>query len=268
MNAEGIVVRSLPWVALLLFASTARAALVTFDVSGTGGSLNTVSASASDPTLPPDSVADDAQLGWFFIRQLSPGSSITVETDRNGDGVGGDWQLVSGTLNVDETLPVYAIGSVVIDETISLAGGEAALFGDQVWWSQEVPTSWSAVGTWQCVGASLCAIIGLPEGAISPIGTLAQYVDWVEQNPTNLGIWLLDRSHSTIGRSNQLVTQLGGPSDPAPGLPAEWVQLGLPPIDGWLPEPGTGALGLLSAAALGYVARARRAAQSDSQRCA
>jgi hypothetical protein len=62
MDVEGLAVKQLLWVSLLLLASTARAALVTFDVSGTG-SVDSVSQFSADPSLPPGTTGIDPVYG-------------------------------------------------------------------------------------------------------------------------------------------------------------------------------------------------------------
>lgn len=276
--------KKLSWLSLLLFASTARAALVTLDVSGSS-SINTASTFASDPSLPPGSTGLDPLYGPYFVSYFSSGSSITIETDRNGNGLAHDWLLVGGTLNVDMTMPLGALGSIVVHETISLSGGEATQSGDLVFWSHYALTQWSAAGTWQCFGAGICGIVGVPDGSSLPIATLNQVAGVANYDPMYLGLWQLDPTHSTVLASTQAANQVWGPgvSPPVgvPGQPAQWFQFGpttqrpedpngtfpfampQPPYPTDIPdpaEPGTGALGLICAVALAYVARARRVA--------
>jgi len=266
--------------AFMALASGARGALVTFDVSGIG-TVNTVSSFAADPSQPPGTTGIDASFGPYFITHFSPGSSITIETDRNGNGLTNDWRLVSGTLEVDGTLRIGALGSILIDETISLSGGEGTLSGNEVLWSHYALTEWSATGTWQCLGAGLCGLIGIPEGYTAPIAMLDEIMGLTKYDPVYLGIWELDASNSAILGSSKAVTKLGGPyvSPPlSPGYPAEWLSFGddighvdgpqppfpyeppLPPYPNDIPapaEPGSGALALLVAGAAVYARRAR-----------
>jgi hypothetical protein len=184
------------------------------------------------------------------------------------------------------TLPAGALGSIVVNETISLSGGEGTQIANEVLWSHYALTQWSAAGTWTCVGAQLCGLLGIPDGTALPIATLNQLTGVVNYAPMYLGTWVLDPTLSTLTLTDRAFSQINGPTVAPPlipGRPAQWLTFGTqelcclqdpngpsfpfplpqPPYPNDIPdpaEPGAGALGLLAVAGLGYVARARRVA--------
>ena len=205
-------------VGLLAVANTPRAALLVFDVSGTG-SVNEISGFAPPP--------------GYFISAFGPGSSVSVETDTNGDSIVGDVSLLGGTLNTSRFFELGALGAISTNSVAFMTGGEGALIGGGIVWSS--PTSFSEVGTFRCFGA-ICE-----NGVDHPIGGwLALMSIEPPTDPTPLGRWDLDAAMSTILGSSRAISALG-----AAGSPASWYLFGSNDLGFPVPEPGAFALVLI-----------------------
>jgi hypothetical protein len=246
------------------YSSLAGAAILTFDVSAQG-TVNSVSSFASDPNLVAAGQAGlDPDFGPYFIGHFSPGSTLSINTDANGNGIIGeadDVALTGGTVNVDLNTPIGALGSIETHVVNTAIGGLGTLTGDQIMWDMSgapgTGTFWSAVGTWTCHGAGLCGLIGIPDGTTLPIATLLGVTMTVPVEPSLMGNWVLDPTHTSIIASTRNTIQTGGPAaPPGPGLPAQWYTWASTDL-GHLPEPGAFALVLLGIS--GLALRSRKA---------
>ena len=250
------ILRTVAALGVLGYSALAGAAIINFDVTGTG-SVNTVSSFA--PGLPNPTPPGTTDFGNYFRAGFSAGSTVQINTDTNGDLTEGDVSITGGTLFVNTVTPIGALGTIVTAVTVGVSGGVGTLSGDQILWdmSGNGGTTYSAVGTFHCTGAGLCGILGLPEGFDLPIAQLGLITGTVPVSPTLLGIWQLDPTHSSILGSTRNTIQLGGATPPpGPGLPAQWYLFG-PNDMGHLPEPGAFALVLLGVG--GLVLRSRKA---------
>ena len=236
----------------------ADAAPVTYDVSG-HGSIATVTSAVPDPP---------GYVTTFF----SPGSSVTLDLDRNGNGVIGDVALVSATLVTDRTLDFGGLGAIHSNAVLTLSGGQGALPYTDIYWDPAVPTAIQQTGTFTCTG-QICLILGIDPGQPRTLDELDQVIGQLLVPPT-LSYWRLSPDLSQILGSTRAVYKLSGPSGPLGfGEPAEWILFGPldlnPPVGSPppfppgrdAPEPGLLALVLLMACAL--VARAQRPATSS-----
>jgi hypothetical protein len=251
------------------YASIAGAANITFDVSGVAA-VNSVSSFAADPSLPPGTTGVDPVFGTFFIGKASLGSSMSINTDTNGNGILGetnDVSITGGTLLFDLTTPIGALGSIESHSVATATGGVGTLSGDSILWDMSgapgTGTFWNVTGTWTCHGAGLCGLIGIPDGSTFPLVgpplPLNAVTGTVGVAPTLMGIWTLDPTHTTITGSTWNTIQNGGPTVSAPllvGLPAQWYTFGSTDL-GHLPEPGAFALVLLGIG--GLALRSRKA---------
>ena len=202
--------------AVLAFGTVSSAAVIVFDVSGTG-SVETVSQFAPNPP-------------GFFITPFSAGSSVTV------DITGGVATLTGSTLNIIGSTPLGALGSINTNVVASVSGATGAPVGDDILWS--TPGAISATGTFDCTGA-ICGIFGLT-------GRVRSTRSRASPRPTGatpltsspLGTWDLNASLDTILGSSRQVITLGGPTPPpGPGLPSQWYLFGSADL-GFVPEPG------------------------------
>jgi PEP-CTERM motif-containing protein len=252
------------------YTSLAGAAIITFDESGLAA-VNSVSSFASDPSLPPGTTGSDPVFGPFFIGKASLGSSMTINTDLNGNGIIGeadDVGVTGGTLVFDLTTPIGALGSIESHSIATATGGLGTLTGDTILWDNTgapgTGTFWNVTGTWTCHGAGLCGLIGIPDGSTFPLVgpplPLNAVTGTVPVAPTLLGTWILDPTHTSIAASSWNTIQLGGPtvSAPlAPGVAAQWYTFGSADLGHQAPEPGTIALVLLGIG--GLALRSRKA---------
>ena len=202
--------------AVLAFGTVSSAAVIVFDVSGTG-SVETVSQFAPNPP-------------GFFITPFSAGSSVTV------DITGGVATLTGSTLNIIGSTPLGALGSINTNVVASVSGATGALVGSDILWS--TPGAISATGTFDCTGA-ICGIFGLTQGTLYPIAGLAALTGATPLTSSPLGTWDLNASLDTILGSTRQVITLGGPNPPpGPGLPSQWYLFGSADLGFPVPEPG------------------------------
>jgi hypothetical protein len=242
---------------VLGFSTISSAAIINFDISGTG-SVDTVSQFAPSPP-------------GFFTTPFNPGSTVQINTDRNGDSVTGDVALVSGTLNINATTPLGALGTIVTNVVVSLAGGTGTLTGQTIMWDLTGPTYIvGANGVFHCTGA-ICGILQFPAGFNPPFppGPLTPGFDYPiaglslltgaqNVNPIILGEWDLDAGLANILASSRATNSLGGPTPPpGPGLPGQWYLFGTGDLGHTIPEPGAFALVLLGIS--GLALRSRKA---------
>jgi len=250
------------------YTSLAGAAVITFDVSGVA-TVNSVSSFAADPTLPPGSAGFDIDFGPYFIGHSSVGSSMTINTDTNGNSIEGeanDVSIVGGTLKFTNLItPIGALGSLETTSVAVATGGVGTLSGNSILWNMSgapgTGTFWSVTGTWTCHGAGLCGLIGIPDGATFPLTgpplPLNAVTGTLGVAPTLMGIWNLNAAHDTITASTWNSIQIGGPavtSPLVPGLAAQWYNFGATDL-GHLPEPGAFALMLLGIGGLAFRSR-------------
>jgi hypothetical protein len=218
--------------AVLAFGTVSSAAVIVFDVSGTG-SVETISQFAPNPP-------------GFFQTPFSLGSSVSV------DITGGAATLTGGTLNIIGTTPLGALGAINTNVVASVSGATGVLSGDNILWF--TPAAISATGTFDCTGA-ICGIFGLTAGTLYPIANLALLTGATSLTSGSLGVWDLDASLTTILGSNRQVITLGGPNPPpGPGLPSQWYLFGSADL-GFVPEPGALVLVALGLGALSLRSR-------------
>lgn len=229
--------------AVLGFSTVSNAALISYNVSGTG-SLTTISS-----------------IG-VFNTPFSAGSSVSVNTDTNGDSIEGDVSLTGGTLNIIGTtdLSFLGLGSLDTNVVVTLSGGTGVLSGEDILWGTGHNTTVASAGTVTCHGA-ICSFFqdGLGgtwvDGVPYPIalyqanqvGAGNTYI-----NPTSLGTW--DVSGASIVGSSQewLTVQTSNPAQPT-----SWYNFGPTDLGVPTPEPGSFALVLLGLG--GLALRSRKA---------
>src|SRR5262245_43081948 len=120
--------------ALASHSSSAGAARITYDVSGTGYQHTVIDGPGTQtPPAPPalyfpfDGPNGPRVVVWpgapGYTALFSAGSSLTIETDSNGDSIPGDVSLVSGHLKIDAVVPIFgALGTLVTDIDVELSG--------------------------------------------------------------------------------------------------------------------------------------------------
>ena len=225
--------------ALLAFGSVSRAAVITFDVGAAGnGTLNTASTLAPFPP------------GYFTTIIGSP-SSITVDTDADGNGTAGDVALLSGSLHIAGVTDLGPYGTFISDVTTALSGGTGVLSGEDILWNATPGTSFASTGTFGCTGA-ICGLLGITEGTVYPLSVYQAFQTSqgvVQVGLVSLGIW--DILAGQIVGTNMAVSAIVG----ATGQPAQWINIGanLGPV----PEPG--ALALVVLGLSGLALRSRKA---------
>lgn len=231
--------------AVLGFSTASQAAIINFDVSGTG-SLTTISS-----------------LG-VFVSPFAAGSSVSVNTDTNGDSIEGDVSLVSGTLNVIGTTDLTSLGLGSIDSNVvnTLSGGTGSLSGEDILWSNDADVSVVASGTVTCHGA-ICSFFQDGMGGTWVDGVAYPYALWQANqvgagntyiNPTALGTWDVVAG-TIVGSSQEWITvQTSNPAQPTSYFLFGATDLGAPVNT---PEPGVFALMLLGLG--GLALRSRKA---------
>jgi len=232
--------RSLLWVLALsssfLFGADSRAVQITINVSGDGN--------------------------WDYVSSLVPnppgtilfgaGSSLTIETDTNQDGVIGDVTLVGGTLKIVGSLSLGAYGSFSFDMEGSESGATGSLSGNQILWATPASIQTSPAGTFECGGA-VCGLMGRTQGTVYPISVFFGFNasdGGTLLSSAPLGTWKMSGPLDQIlGSSRQTIALGGATPPPGQGLPSEWYAFGRQDL-GFVPEPGASALLALGMAAL------------------
>jgi hypothetical protein len=209
--------------ATLTFSGAANAAPFTFDVSGSAGSIDTVSSFAPAPP-------------GYFISPLGAGSNIVI--DITGSAV----SLTSATLNVVGSTTLGFLGSISTNVVATYTGGAGTLSGTTILWS--TPTTLAATGTFQCAGG-ICGLLSLTEGTDYPIALLGTLLGTTSLTSIDLGTWVLDSGLSRIDASSNEVIALGGAAPPpGQGLPSQWYHFGS------VHEPGSAVLALVGLAGI------------------
>jgi PEP-CTERM motif len=242
--------------AVLAFSTVSSAAVINFDVSavGGGGDTSVGCGQTAGGCLQTGSTLAPAP-GWFTTG-FATGSTVSVETDTNGDGIlgqAGDVSFLTGSLHIAGTTDLGAYGTFLSDVTVAMSGGQGTLSGEDILWYSSVGTNIASTGTFGCTGA-ICGLIGITEGVVYPISVYDAFV--AAQGVTalsniNLGFW-------NISSGNILGSSMAVTAVTAAGGPASWYlfgnnNLGPAPV----PEPGTFALVLLGIG--GLALRSRKA---------
>jgi hypothetical protein len=224
--------------AVLSLGTVSHAAIITYDVSGYS-SLNTGN------SLPPPP---------YFTTPASAGSSLTINTDTNGDSVVGDVSLVSGHLNLVGSTDT-GFGLFNSNVVTTFTGGTGTLSGSTILWSSS--TLRSNVGTFTCTSL-VCGALGVTEGPTYDISIYDAYLvapvasggaGLTSLNPFSLGAWNFSPGGiSTVSPTGISVSYVSIGS--AGASPAIFYVFG-----GTVPEPGTFALVLLGLGGLALRSR-------------
>jgi len=254
--------------AVLAYSTVASAALVTFDLTGSGTTWSRSSdANAAIPGPPtnggvctPGMFSPPAPGGAgndCFRYTFAAGSSVTV------DIVGTDVTMVGGTININTTATptplVFGTINLGTDITTTIHGQTATtpaaigtLVGDSILWSTMANVT--TVGTIRCDGPN-CGLISMTDGAtvsFEPIFSAISNTSGV--TGITLGQWDLNGAHSSIIASTLAVTRWSGVATLANrrsgALTFAPTGLGLP-----VPEPTSAALILLGLGALALRSR-------------
>ena len=222
--------------AVLAFGTVSHAAPITFNLAGS--TLQTGSSLAPPP--------------GYFTTPFSPGSSLTINPDTNGDGLtgqAGDVSLLGGTLVINGVTNLGAYGTFISATTVTLTGGTGTLTGTSLLWNTDTGTS--TAGTFGCTGA-ICGLIGITEGVVYPISVYQAFVaaqGVTALNPLSLGPmnFVFSGPSGTLDSTGLAVSAIVA----ATGGPASWDTFH------GVPEPSAFVLVLLG---LGAVAlRSRKA---------
>jgi len=246
---------------VLAFSSAATAALVVFDVSGSGQTWSRSTDDAADlPVIggpcgatgmgsnTPGSSLD------CFRYFLAGGSSVTVDiTGTAVTMIGGTLNFASETPAAFDTLHLSAVGTTTIyGQTAFTPAAYGVLSGDSILWTTYA--NFSTTGTITCTGAT-CGLVSLPEGVPLPFVPVYQALtNTAAATAYVLGQWDLNPAHTAIIGSTTAVSAWSnvvedgnrrvGAVTFGPNL------LGLP-----VPEPSSAGLILLGLGALALRAR-------------
>lgn len=204
--------------AVLAFAGTSSAALIEYNLTGTG-TVTTVGTSV-------------------VVAPLSSYSYVTIQTDANNDGTEGDIALFGGVYKVVGTNNLGALGTISTDVTVTALAGTGTLSGNQILWA--TPTFHIPVGTFQCTGP-ICGALGLTPSTPYDISLLGPALGQTPVSPTSYGTWTMAADLSSIVSSTNAVLATSS------GNPVQWYNFAGPRV---VPEPSTIAFMVLGLGAL------------------
>ncbi len=185
-----------------------------------------------------------------FSNGLGAGSYVTIQDDTNGDLTPGDVSIAAGTLFLNATFNLGALGTITPNTSSTIYGATGVLTGSTIAWDPGT-TLLATTGTFQCTGA-ICGALSITEGVsydISIFNAFSASLGNVTVNPSNLGTWNLAADLSAILSSSQHIVATNA-AIPAPSASAFYLYAGAR-----VPEPATFGLVLLGLGALALRSR-------------